>query len=132
MSDIDLEIEKEIKIQAIKKKKLAEKKNAQANYSEKLAFSLESEQGQVIMQELQTQLSDLQQYLSSITLQYLAPPYYEYSKEDLQSMKSTRAKIDILKHVLSLFDPKKLLATATLLRHQAAEISQSKNTEPSY
>lgn len=96
-------------------------------YYRDLATSVGSLDGKKIIAEIASQSNDLNNYLSSVSLQPLSPPYYEYHKDDLQKMKATRAKMEALSLLLNSLNTEYLLDQAA---KAAQKIQTLKAGEP--
>lgn len=101
-------------------------------YYRDLATSVNSLDGRKIITEIASQANDLNNYLSSVSLQPLAPPYYEYHKDDLQKMKATRAKIEALSLLLNTLNAEYLLNEANRASEKVKTLKAGEPLEPSY
>lgn len=101
-------------------------------YYRDLATSVNSLDGRKIITEIASQSNDLNNYLTSISLQPLAPPYYEYHKDDLQKMKSTRAKIEALSLLLNTLNAEYLLKEANKASEKVKAIKTGEPLQAAY
>ena len=101
-------------------------------YYRDLATSVGSLDGQKIITEIASQANDLNNYLTSVSLQPLAPPYYEYPKDDLQKMKATRAKIEALSLLLNTFNAEYLLEEANKASEKVKTLKAGEPLQAAY
>ena len=105
---------------------------SQVNAIENLAEALKSPQGQLILRELRAQHDILVRSLESVALQKLTPPFFEYSKEDLQKSKAYRAQLFYMEELLDRLDPDKLDQKITVTRQEIQEVAAGEPLSPAY
>ena len=103
-----------------------------ASYYQNLAYAVNDESGKKILVEINSQLNDLNIALQNIALKPLSAPYYEYEKDDLQSLKALRSKIDGFNQLLGSLQPDSLMAKATKAANKAESLKDGEPLEVRY
>lgn len=103
-----------------------------AQHYENLIHSLKSAHGQSIIAEIQNKINEVLRHLTTLSLQDLPAPYYEYHKDDLQRMKAYRAQKQILEELKQDFNIEKLTEKVTFLRKEADALKNGASPEPVY
>lgn len=101
-------------------------------YYRDLATSVGTLDGQKIITEITSQANDLYSFLSSLSMKSLPPPYYEYSKDDLQTMKATRAKMEALSLLLTTLNTEHLLKEAQKAADKVTALKAGEPLEAAY
>lgn len=103
-----------------------------ASYYQNLAYAVNDESGKKILVEINSQLNDLNLALQNVALKPLSAPYYEYEKDDLQSLKAFRSKIDGFNQLLGSLNPEGLMAKATKCANKAESLREGEPLEAKY
>lgn len=102
-----------------------------ANHYEKLANSIKDSNGQVIMAEIINFINILNKELFETSMQVLPEPY-EYPREDLNKLRSLRAKIASLTELQDRLDYESAMAKAIAFRQEAEALRGGESIEPIY
>jgi len=103
---------------------------AEAEACEKVAYALKSEQGRIVWGVIVGRLQRIEQEWRNLATKRLSPPFYEYSKEDLNSMKAYQAKMEEFESLLNDYKIDKLLDKAKGKRAEAQAYSQGMPAVP--
>jgi len=103
-----------------------------ASYYQNLAYAVNDESGKKILVEVNSQLNDLNIALQNIALKPLNAPYYEYEKDDLQSLKALRSKIDGFNQLLGSLNSDILMAKASKAATKAESLKEGEPLEVKY
>ena len=104
----------------------------QIENAEKIAYALKTEAGKTILSALFAESKMLTIRHDNICLQELQEPFYEYSKEDLNKMRSFKAQMARDKYLLSVFNADKLLEVAKTKRLEAQAYTQGEPARAAY
>ena len=101
----------------------------QALQLEQVALAVKSQEGQKILERMNQWFEIKNAGLNQLALRELTfDSHYEYSKDDLQKMKSIRAQIAGLKELFGQLDPDVLTKQVNKLRKEAFELSENPQT----
>lgn len=101
----------------------------QALQLEQVALAVKSQEGQKILERMNQWFEIKSAGLNQLALRELTfDSHYEYSKDDLQKMKSIRAQIAGLKELFGQLDPDLLTKQVNKLRKEAFELSENPQT----